>query len=528
MRSRHFLLAAAAAAATATTAIIAIPQLADGFDPGDKITLHAAGQVIAKLPDGRNVIQTGDGVLLLPDSALAAIASPTPTPSPTASSSPTVTPTPGSDKPATAVWTAPTAAVTGQQVTLDGTASTGDAPLACTWGFENQAASTVYETASGCQLVKTFTNADTKYVRLTVTDADGDSNSVLRSFTVTAPQPVPTATATPRPTATPDPVPAGCTRTITDGSLSSAMKDVASGGTVCLNAGSYSWSGTVTQTALTTARPASGVARDKIIVNGLDLGQSVNLRFQGMTVKGLHILQRTSAQHLAFDGIDFPNVTGGFGAEGRVTIQGPGPASYGGADIVISGSLIHGPGSDGIQLIGQASGLDIDGNEFTDILQSACGSVHCDAIQTYGARYNRFDGNWMHKTSTGFANFDCNGDPQQWTNNVVDARQGTEPSLAFVMTGTGPDVARHNVVLGATITIGSSNCQTNEKADITDNVLGSAPNVYAGDNWSSGARDHNQYGSPKLAGGTNPSSWAGYALASPAAGSDGTGIGITP
>lgn len=463
-----------------------------------------------------------------------------PAPSPTPTPTPTGTPV---DHPAVATWDAPSGAIIGTPVSLDGSASTGDSPLTCLWGFENSDATTVYETAPGCSITKTFSNPDTKYVRLTVTDADGDTANTLKAFDVgpsptptptptpsTTPTPTPTPTATP--TATPTPPP-GCTSTITGGSLSSAMAALPSGGTVCLNAGNYTWSGTVTQTALTTARAATGVSRSAVVVtNGLDLGQSVNLAFSGMTVRGAKIVQRTTAQHLRLDNIDFPNVTGGYGGlEGRLSIQGPGPATYGGADTIISGSYFHGPGSDGIQLSGQAAGLDISGNEFTDILQSGCGSVHCDAIQTYGANHNRFDSNWMHGTSTGFANFDCNSDPQRWTNNVVDARQGTEPSLAFDITGSGPDVAQHNTVLGATITIGSSNCQTNENVDIRDNVLGGAPTIYPGDNWASGANDHNQYGTPTMVGGTNPSTRAGYALAPSSPGyhngSDGQSIGIT-
>jgi len=86
---------------------------------------------------------------------------------------------------ATAVWTAPTGAKVGTPVTLDGTRSTGDGPVTCTWSFENQAGTTIWETATGCKLVKTFQIADAKYVRLTVRDADGDTNASLKSFSVT-------------------------------------------------------------------------------------------------------------------------------------------------------------------------------------------------------------------------------------------------------------------------------------------------------------------------------------------------------
>jgi hypothetical protein len=69
---------------------------------------------------------------------------------------------------------------------LDGTRSTGDAPIACTWSFENATGSIVWDTATGCRLTKTFESADTKYVRLIVRDSDGDTDSLVRAFTVKA------------------------------------------------------------------------------------------------------------------------------------------------------------------------------------------------------------------------------------------------------------------------------------------------------------------------------------------------------
>jgi PKD repeat protein len=96
---------------------------------------------------------------------------------------------PPPDLPADAVWTAPSGAVTGTAVALDGTASTGDAPLSCAWSFENADGSSVLDTRSGCSVSYTFQQAGTKHVKLTVTDADGDTDSNKRSFDVTKPPP---------------------------------------------------------------------------------------------------------------------------------------------------------------------------------------------------------------------------------------------------------------------------------------------------------------------------------------------------
>jgi hypothetical protein len=88
------------------------------------------------------------------------------------------------DTPADAVWTPPASVQVGVPVTLDGTASAGDGPLACTWSFENQSATVVWETHTGCQIPFVFEVPDTKYVKLTVTDANGDADSSRQSFTV--------------------------------------------------------------------------------------------------------------------------------------------------------------------------------------------------------------------------------------------------------------------------------------------------------------------------------------------------------
>jgi hypothetical protein len=93
-------------------------------------------------------------------------------------------PPPPADNPAHAGWSAPGAAQAGIPVSLDGNASTGDAPVVCTWSFENQDGSAVYQTQEGCKINFTFSEAGAKYVKLTVQDVDGDTDSSKLSFTV--------------------------------------------------------------------------------------------------------------------------------------------------------------------------------------------------------------------------------------------------------------------------------------------------------------------------------------------------------
>lgn len=87
---------------------------------------------------------------------------------------------------ASAVWTAPAGATAGVPVTLDGSGSTGVAPIVCTWTFENASGSTVFQTRRGCELPFTFESTGTKHVRLQVLDASGDSDASRQSFAVSA------------------------------------------------------------------------------------------------------------------------------------------------------------------------------------------------------------------------------------------------------------------------------------------------------------------------------------------------------
>jgi hypothetical protein len=95
---------------------------------------------------------------------------------------------------AKAVWTVPSNALVGVPVTLDGSSSQGNAPLECTWSFEDESGNTVWETHPGCELPFVFQVAGTKYVKLTVRDADGEVNSNRQSFAVGSSEPPPDTT----------------------------------------------------------------------------------------------------------------------------------------------------------------------------------------------------------------------------------------------------------------------------------------------------------------------------------------------
>jgi Bacterial TSP3 repeat len=123
---------------------------------------------------------------------------------------------PDSGTPLTAVWAPPASPQASVPVTLDGTASIGDGPLGCTWSFENQDGSIVWDTLSGCKVDFTFEASGTKYVELIVENDEGDSDTNKQSFVVAPAAPAPDTTP---PNTTIDSGPSGAT-TATTASLS--------------------------------------------------------------------------------------------------------------------------------------------------------------------------------------------------------------------------------------------------------------------------------------------------------------------
>jgi hypothetical protein len=77
-----------------TAAALAFPAIALPFADGDQVKVQTTGEVLGTLSDGRVVVSTKGGVVVLPASEVSPIATPTPTASPTPTSSPTATPTP--------------------------------------------------------------------------------------------------------------------------------------------------------------------------------------------------------------------------------------------------------------------------------------------------------------------------------------------------------------------------------------------------------------------------------------------------
>src|SRR5437867_620139 len=103
----------------------------------------------------------------------------------------------------TAAFTySPSSPVTGQPVAFNGSASSCVAtPCAYAWTDDADRS----RLGTGVTMSFTFQHVGTKYVRLTITDALGQTGSVEHDVVVAAPDPTPTPTPTPMPTPTPTP-----------------------------------------------------------------------------------------------------------------------------------------------------------------------------------------------------------------------------------------------------------------------------------------------------------------------------------
>ena len=131
--------------------------------------------------------------------------SPTPTPAPSPTPSPTPTPTPTLPAaPSPSFVYSPSSPVTGQPVTFDGITSTCLAGP-CSFRWTDDADSSLLGT--GSMMAFTFHDVGTKYVRLTVVDALGQTASVEHDVYLAAPAPSPTPAPTPTPTPAPTPIP---------------------------------------------------------------------------------------------------------------------------------------------------------------------------------------------------------------------------------------------------------------------------------------------------------------------------------
>jgi hypothetical protein len=358
----------------------------------------------------------------------------------------------------------------------------------------------------------------------------------------------------------------GCATTLNSGAnVATALSSAADGSTVCLNAGNYTWSGTVTKNSMTTVMPASGVTAAQVTLGYADVGASKNITIKGVTVAGGNIATSSSpASHVYFDSdiftsglciltpgntamdvlitkSTFANISSpGCGGEGRIQVFGLNVSHTGDNGVTISNNVFGPNGcTDGIQLNGGARGTQILNNEFKGIKEGSC-TAHVDPIQFYGGENTLISGNYFHGNSTGIMSGDGNGSPMTVTNNVFDT-DGEYPQQVVIGGGSGDKIMHNTFSNNAAVRVGKVNVGFSSNETITDNVL--TGGIWFSESQSSagmtvdynlisggGLGAHTINGSPTFVGGASPTTYSGFVLTTSSPGhlgaSDGSDIGI--
>jgi hypothetical protein len=359
------------------------------------------------------------------------------------------------------------------------------------------------------------------------------------------------------------PTPAKCTITIAT-NLAPAIQSARAGATICLASGTY---GDISLTSVAKSddvivQPAPGadVAIGELVfrmvshlrftgvggsmrIGGLDLDPadddptwSHDLTFDHITwTAGATVRTRGADQGILFESSVFDNLPAPL-YEGRVTVRGYNNTQPVG--VTIRNSHFSGGCSDGVQVVGDAYGVQIGpGNEFVGITQDPC-AEHVDPIQLYGSRYTVITGNFFHDNSTAVMAPD-GGDHERITNNVFVA--GGYPQV--LQLGSHRDgLIAHNTFVGGSIGVAAhkegerpSTGQVVRDNIFTGDLLTPDPgNIEHHNLCQAGDRDcrdaHDVKGSPVFVGGAQPTTRAGFKLAprSPGrnAASDGSDIGI--
>lgn len=363
----------------------------------------------------------------------------------------------------------------------------------------------------------------------------------------TSPSPPPAPTA-------PGPPPIHCDLHATPSTLNSQVSAAAVGQTVCLAAGSYgAWSGTnkaITIAPEPNASPTMafnfGSRAANFTINGghsnfdsstpgINLtassfsagSQNITLEGVAATDNGVSFLVdvRTDGPGIVikdniFHDLEYPNTTSG-------SIRVLSPDSVPASNIVIENNLFRDMGADGIDA---SSASTMVGNDFLNVASGSNDPRHTDAIQFFGGPNMVIEGNFDDGCSQGIDAFDGSHGNTIQDNVIIGC---TVHSLSTYADTPGSLVA-HNTVIGR----GGEECGAKSGSpasttQIRDNVLQQGinwsdvqctPSVDTRNmSWPGYGQIHSGSdftGKPAFAGGANPNTYAGYALA---AGSPGKG-----
>ena len=308
----------------------------------------------------------------------------------------------------------------------------------------------------------------------------------------------------------------------------------------------------VSNVTITGFGPSNGSSSsDGLTTQGEYSGPNYNIEFSynAMSRAGVYITQNPMRNanivitHNRFVGFASSGETDRVNLDTRSALNCPN-------GVTVSYNLMQGGESDGIDIDGDNCGSQILHNEITGIVESNCNGIHCDAIQDNGGGIQTvISGNYFHNNSDGLLFDDGNTGPDKITGNVFDNPGGR---CVEGMYGDGT-LFNHNT-FDCNVAIGQDhNSEPTTNVTFTNNVFGPSANsgfTYApsysqfgsfrmldynlrmsGDYDGGPAGAHDVIGSPTYAGGKEPASYSGWALAPSSRGvgkgSDGTNMGAT-
>jgi hypothetical protein len=344
-------------------------------------------------------------------------------------------------------------------------------------------------------------------------------------------------------------------RTATPATFASVWSQAQGGDRILLAAGSYGEFTGGSKPSTVTIMPQPGAA----VSMSLAFYGASNIRVEGMTITDLSFSGPThdvTVAHSTFtgqavirsdemdnanvvlDGNSHPGISiAGCGDcyEGRIQVTGGSRPS----GVTIENSII-GPGgdTDGMQI--GTNGVQVLNNEFVGIKQ--IDEVHTDSLQLFGSSNTVIRGNYFHDFDTAIMAPD-NGDHEQITDNVfiADGDGYSQPIQLGSHVGT---LFAHNLAKNMEVHVHAKDGNPPGRDNIMrDNVLVNAEFVAPAEGCDGCVISHNLFtkggqasgsdtviGNPVLAGGRNPTSWEGWALAPGSPGtrdaSDGTNRGI--
>ena len=334
-----------------------------------------------------------------------------------------------------------------------------------------------------------------------------------------------------------------CDLNATTSNFSSQVSAASAGQTICLASGNYgTWSGTnkaITIAAAPNAAPTMevsfGSGDSGFTLSGMGgMGGEMDSGAKNITIENSAF---TSA--LVFNGVSNANLV--LNADTFLNINNPGcggePArihlynSSGQTGVTVENSLFSGGDTDGIQT---GSPLTILHNVFTNLRSSSSDCNHTDSIQLYGGNNVVASGNLFYNDYDGIVAFDGTAGNTITDNACYDIDRGS----CITLYSDNGSVVNHNTAGPGMnlLELDRKSADPAGKGTVYENNVGDASvsdgSTMATDtnNLYSGARSPDVSGSPSFAGGSSPTTWAGYELkptsSGHAAATDSSDVGI--